>query len=230
MRRILKGSLSAVLLIALGYASSLLFQPAVGASAQPDQSAFLAAVTPAPGQKMVDGLAVPNEELVPQAPPAALATGQPVYYRTYGALEFHPNGSDLQYSPTGAGMFALSLGTSGNSFKKQLELPNGAQVSGITAYVIDNDGTQNVRIEVTRNTPSLNASQTYLIALETSNTTTSTSVQAISVSGAPLLTVDNNQYVYALRYQPSLTGSNHILVAVRVEYSVPISFLPSILK
>jgi hypothetical protein len=227
MRRIF---LSSMILLFLAGCISFLLQPVIQTAANSSSPIASATISPPPAQSLMDGVFVLNSERMPQAEKAYAAAAGPLYYHIYGAAEFHPNGSDITYSPSSAGLFALSLGSGGNSFKKQLDLPNGAQITRISAYVIDNDPVNNMTIEVTRNQPSLNMSQTYLIAFSTTNASTSLNVQTITTSGTPLLTIDNSKYAYFLRYQPSIIGSNHILVGVQVEFTVPAGFLPLILK
>lgn len=59
----------------------------------------------------------------------------------------------------------------------------------------------------------------------------SSSVQAVTIYGSPILTIiDNTRYTYHLRYGPAIEGNAHMIVGERVNFLVPTTFLPSILK
>jgi hypothetical protein len=186
-----------------------------------------AAVAPTASVPMKDGL--PAEDVIYVEPAQPSAVGGPTYTRTYAGIEFHAAPSDLPFKNTGFGIYATSIPAGGFSFKLPLDLPNGAQVTKVTAYVVDNDPTANITIGITRTNPSSISFDT-LASFSTTNANTSASIQEISITGSPIFTVDNATYAYFLRDQPAITGQNHILYGARLEYGFSAVFLPMVTK
>ena len=180
-----------------------------------------------PEPLLADGLPVEIQPAAEPAQPAAVAATGPVYYRTIAGSEFRPSHSDLTFAPAGAAMYALTIPSS-QSFKRPLELPNGAQVTKISMFAIDNDPVNNMTLQLTRNNPAVSVGQTFVSTFSTTNAVTGPSIQTISVDGSvtPIITVDNSTFNYALRYQPTIVGDFHVLVGVRIEFTLPTGFLP----
>jgi hypothetical protein len=157
----------------------------------------------------------------PAASPAAVG---PTYYRTYSGIEFMPTTSNLTYSALGTGRYALAIPGCCFSLRRPLDLPNGAQMTAITLYAIDNDVTYDIVLQLYRIAPSAGGSQAELDSLATIGANASS--QTVTSTGSPITTIDNSLYAYSLRYAPVITGQDHLLVGVRVEYTVPTAFLP----
>ena len=153
--------------------------------------------------------------------PDATASGQ-IYAKTYGGYEFLALSSDLTYGTHGTGMYATSVPI--KSFRLALSLPNGAQVLTATIFLVDNDPVNNMAVHLISYTASLTTS-TNIATADTSALPNSPAVQSISMSGSPHVTLDNNSHGYAILYQPIITGTAHMLVGARLEYTLPTSIL-----
>ena len=184
-------------------------------------------------QQVVDGQAVPApDNPTPSQPavPAAPAAGATLY-QVYGSYEFQPTDSNLTYAPYGAAMYAVTVPGGTPSFKCPLHLPNGAQVSRVSFYVVDNSAAANMTLQFYRSEPAANTSQYEIGFVTTAGLPTSTAVQTVTIYGAPILAmIDTLHYAYSLRYQPSIAGSLHMLVGARVEYTAPSAYLPLVMK
>jgi hypothetical protein len=180
--------------------------------------------TPMP--QWADGQPMENGTLSgPEVAAAPAAISGPVYTRTYTGSEFDGAPSELTSGSLGLSIYAVSANPSSHSFKLHLDLPNGAQVTKVTMFAVDNDPVKNVTVQISRANPALDYLQTPLATLSTINGVPAGTVQAISYTGLPILTVDNATYAYILRYQPSVAGSSHLLYGARVEYSLPTLFI-----
>ena len=184
------------------------------------------------GGWLADGTVM--NERVPQAPAAPVATTVPggqTYTLMYSGIEFHAAPSSLTWSVVGNGLYSTTASNpDAMSFKLPLGLPNGAQVTEIVLYAVDSDATNNVTLNVIRTAPASGSTQEYLYTFGTTNSVTNTTVQAITLSGSPLFTVDNTTKTYFLRYQPSASGLAMVLYGARVKFTVPSAFLPAVFK
>jgi hypothetical protein len=110
-------------------------------------------------------------------------------------------------------------------------LSNGARVTSISFYVVDNSETENMKLEFYRTEPAANISQYQIGYVTTANLPTSPDVQTVTLPGIPIIEkIDYVHYAYQLRYEPVIAGTSHLLVGARVEYSLPTGFLPLINK
>jgi len=162
----------------------------------------------------------------PQAP-----TGGATQYLMIGGWEFKPTDTALTYSYYGSGMFAVIIPDSAQNFRAPIHLPNAAQVTRVTFYIVDDSSTKNMTLQFYRSEPAANTSNYEIGFVTTAGLPTSTAVQAVTIYGAPILTVINNlQYAYCLRYAPAVSGITHILVGAMIEYTVAAAFLPLVMK
>jgi hypothetical protein len=178
------------------------------------------------GKIMEDGIAVENyrEAYAPQADEAAAG---PVYSINYGGFEFQTTDSTLTFTAFGSGLYATSLPSS-LSFKRGIDLPNGAQITRIDLYAIDNSSTNNITVQLYYFAPSVGINQTQITSLSTTGLPNSSSVQTVSLTGSPIVTIDNTANRYYFRYQPSIIGIDHVLVGMHVEYTLPVTYLPTV--
>jgi hypothetical protein len=153
-------------------------------------------------------------------------TASPVYHKTYAGFEFLTTDSELTFASYGNGMNATSVPSS-LSFKKAIDLPNGAQITRIDLYVIDNDATYDITVNLTYCTPSSGVTQNHISTFTSSGA--STSVQTISVTGSPIVTIDNSTSRYYFRYQPAIAGQNHVIVGAYVQYTLPVSYFEKVM-
>lgn len=163
------------------------------------------------------------------APPTTFLAAATSATWSYAANEFHPNHYALTYASYGPAIYALNIPSS-YSFKMPVGLPNGSQVTRITFYVVDNS-TNNMSLQFYRINLT-NATQIELGSTSTSGLPTSPNVQAVSITGTPIATIDNTLYAYTLRYAPLITGSEHQLVGAKIEFIPPVGFtyLPCVSK
>jgi len=194
----------ALCLLAFGASS-----PALGSAPQP------------PSESGADAIAAP------QAAPSAAVTGS-TYTKTFVGHDFRPRSSlcGFEYSSGGA-IFANVLDTyiENNVFVVNLDLPNGAVVTKVTFYFVDNDATYNISLFLT--SYGVNKLYTNYIFTNTTGYTPSTSVQTLMWSGS--ITIDSTKS-YALRMLPYVATNAHQIVGVQVEYTYAGLALPVILK
>ncbi|MEQ9376199.1 MAG: hypothetical protein RIG68_13520 [Imperialibacter sp.] len=98
-----------------------------------------------------------------------------------------------------------------------IELPNGATVTQVDAFVIDNDATYNVTVQLARGT------HTATGGIAMTNVTSAgqnPAVQNLSETfiNAPL--IDNDLYFYYLSFQTKQANSNLALLSFRIYYTV----------
>ncbi len=152
----------------------------------------------------------------------------PTYYSTYGAYEFLPNDSDLSYEFFGTALYAWDMPLMGMYFFLPVELPNGAQVTQIQFYVIDNSISEYITMEFYRAEPSAGNTGQWLGSVTSFGLLTTSLVQTIGINGSPITTIDNSKYSYYLRYPPALEGAAHMITGARIEYQMPTTYLPAI--
>ena len=120
---------------------------------------------PSYGIQLVDGVPVaPAGDVLP-AGDAPLAVSSDSYYKTLTGLDFHPTHSDMTYSSTNGGLFALALVTS-YGYSAAYNLPTGATVTGITFFVVDSNTDTDISLGAYRYNPATGNSQ----ALNTTST------------------------------------------------------------
>jgi hypothetical protein len=217
MKRLFSSLLPGLIIALLGLLLAVISQPGSGTAAS----------TPEP--PTIDGQVMSSTAVSEAARPDTPAAPGPTMYRTIPSFEFHPTTSNLTYSSYGSAIYALAIPGGGFSIKAEVDLPNGAQVTRITVYVVDNSSTDNMSIQFYR-TQLSTSDQIELDSVSTAALPTSTAVQTVSMSGTPIAIIDNSQYAYCLRYGPVITGNAHMLVGARVDFNVPTGFLPLILK
>jgi hypothetical protein len=215
-----------LLMAAAGYGIGGAVRPDVAAAARDYR--VLAGAGELSGPPLADGgpynvLTSPQGD--PVASPAAVG---PTYYRNHSGIEFTSTNSNLTYSARDSSIYALAIPFGGYSVRRPLDLPNGAQITAITLYCIDNDATYNIGLLLYRADPSSGGFESQLAAL--TSTGASASLQTVVSTGTPIATIDNSRYAYSLLWKPTITGENHRLVGVRVEYTVPTVFLPFVGK
>lgn len=154
----------------------------------------------------------------------------PTYYRTYGAYEFLPDDSDLSYEFFGTALYAWDMPLMGMYFFLPVALPNGAQVTQIEFYVIDNSVSDYITMEFYRAEPGAGNSGQWLGSVTSYGLLTTSAVQTLVISGAPITTIDNSRYSYYLRYPPALEGAAHMVTGARIEFQTPANYLAVITK
>lgn len=194
----------ALCLLAFGASS-----PALGSAPQP------------PSESGADALAAP------QAAPFAAVAGS-TYIKTFVGHDFRPRSSlcGFEYEAYGA-IFAnvLDADIENNVFVVNLDLPNGAVVTRVTFYFVDNSATYNISMFLS----SYNVSKSYSnwITGSTAEYSSSTAVQNWAWSGS--ITI-NSTKSYALRMLPHIATNAHQLYGAQVEYTYAGLALPLVTK
>jgi len=173
------------------------------------------AITAIPGVSGFDLIIDVNGYYAP-AGSACSATGA-TYSQAFSSAEFLSTNSELTYSALGQSLYATAVPSGGYSFRLPLHLPDGASVTAIKFFVIDNDSGNNMSLQLYVMTLE-NGVQSELASITTAALPTSTGVQSVQITGSPIVTIDYATRAYALRYAPVITGTNHRLVGVRITY------------
>jgi hypothetical protein len=214
MKQIVRMIIAGAVILAMGLG--------LGASLNPGSAA---AAEVAEGQ-VQPGL---NASMPEQPAASAVLAAGATLYRVFTSFEFRPSHSTLTYATSGVGIYATNLPGS-YYFTAPVILPNGVQVTRITFYVVDNNSTENLTFEFYQVNPGTNSQDIIGTAISTSALPTSPNPQSVAMTGSPIATIDS-QYGYTLRYDPVITGSGHLLLGARVEYSYPAAdYLPYISK
>ncbi len=190
--------------------------PLISAQARPPQQ-------DGPIMQRQDGVEV---EISPKSGMATGAIAAATSYRTYAGGSFQPTISTLEYAPSGGAIYATVLAGGGYSFIMELDLPNGAQVSQVDFYVIDNDAT-NLSVGLYSYNP---VTSSYVVLKTVSSTGVSATVQTLSLVFNPVVTIDNATLSYRLRFEPGVASSAHLLRGARVSYTVSSVYLPAVSK
>lgn len=158
---------------------------------------------------------------------AAVPTTPGTTYKTFSGGAFSPTNSSLTYSAQGGAVYATALPPGGFSFSLELDLPQGAKITEVVFFVVDNDTASNMDLGLRSYNPETNS----FSALETASSSgASTSLQTIVVPVDPPVQVDNTTTSYRLRVAPRVASSAHLLRGARIGYIVSQVYLPSVLK
>jgi hypothetical protein len=133
--------------------------------------------------------------------------------------DFHPRGSTTTFAYAGSGGISRTAG--GDFFVADLNVPQGAAITRIVYYVVDNDAASFTLFfsryqPATRGVVDIANANTAAAALPASP-----AVQAVEITGSPITTVDNTQYAYHLLVSPAVNNANHTIVGARVDYTLP---------
>ncbi|GEM_PF-5302380 len=149
------------------------------------------------------------------APLPAAAAGS--LYLTLTGLDFYPVDSDMTYSENNGGLYAVDL-LSGFGFSAAIHLPDGASVTAITFYLLD-DSASDLNLSVTRYDPATGISS---VISGLSSSGASASSQELSLTSGLPFTVDNSTYAYRLRVEFTEAGMNlQRLYGARISYTPP---------
>ena len=142
-------------------------------------------------------------------------------YKNYAGSDFQPFYNDTYNN---AGVNALySLGTGGGFFyTTRLNLPQGATITEVEFYYIDNDPAAAITFYLYQWNPSVNTAA-YNSGLSTG---ASSAIQKFGLLFAPVV-IDNTQYSYSIaaNFGVGASGSNLQLLGARVGYRGPVGTL-----
>lgn len=173
------------------------------------------------GQQMTSNLTQSQYSL------AAVPTTPGTTYKTFSGMAFSPTNSSLTYSAQGGAVYATALPPGGYSFSLELDLPQGATITEVVFFVVDNDATYDMSLGLWLYNPETNA---FTSLESTASTGASTLLQTIVMPVSPPIQVDNTTTSYRLRVAPGVASSAHLLRGARIGYIVSQVYLPSVLK
>lgn len=166
-----------------------------------------------------------NEVTQSQPGLMAVPTVSGTYYRTYPGLRFLPTSSELTYSSVASGIYATTLASS-FSFSLDFDLPIGATLTEIVFFVIDNDAS-NFQLGLLSYNPETG---NYLFLENATSTGASSALQIITLPVDPTIKLDTTTTTYRLRVEPGVASNAHLLRGARIGFTMPTTFLPTIMK
>ena len=170
----------------------------------------------------------PLSSTVPQGDPAGIsaATAPGTFYRTFSGTRFQPTGSTMTFAPIGGAIYVTTIPAGGYSLSLDFDLPQGATITEVVFFVIDNDAT-NMSLGLRSYNPETNAFTTLESAASSGASAT---LQTIVVTVDPPVVVDNTTTSYRLRVAPGVATSAHLLRGARIGYTVPLTFMPLVTR
>ncbi len=145
-----------------------------------------------------------------------LAAEPTTHYKTLTGLDFHPESSNLTYSFGNGGLYPVN-NLSDYSYYAAYTLPQGATVTGITFFIIDNNQDVGVEYSAMRYDPETGSH--VEIGFGYSNLSLP-NIRAFNLSSGLPFTI-NNIYSYRLRVQFRDTGNTQVLCGARIAYTLP---------
>ncbi len=161
------------------------------------------------------GLAIPAVPTVPGT-----------YYRTFSGTRFQPTSSELTFSASGGAVYATALPPGGYSFSLDFDLPQGATITEVVFFVIDNNAA-NFGLSLRSYNPETDV---FNILESASSSGASSALQTIVLPVNPQVQVNNATTSYRLRAAPGVGSNAHVLRGARVGYTIPLVFLPLVTR
>lgn len=140
-------------------------------------------------------------------------TTQPVtFVQNISFAAFRPAGSDVNFTTSGDGTVSCFSGSS--PLFAPVNLPDGATITQVSAYFVDNSASKDVSIEFKRNgVTSLTYNGATDFISEINSSGSSSAVQVIDDTTITSGLVDNSNYFYIVRiYLPSGWDSTNIRI------------------
>jgi hypothetical protein len=152
-----------------------------------------------------------------EVPRSAAASVPCTWYATFSGTVFQPTSSSLTYSASGGAIYATALPPGGYSFSVEIELPQGATITEVVFYAVDNDGTD-LGLSLRSYDPETDA---FLVLASTTSSGASPTLQTVVMPVDPPVVIDNGTLSYRLRVAPGVASSAHLLRGARVGYLPP---------
>lgn len=133
----------------------------------------------------------------------------------YTGVDFKPRESTSTYAYVTNGVIYQNGGTTFR-FQAPLRLPQGARITKLTFYFVDNNATVDETLWLTRYVPGV--SSLDLTSIRSAGA--ATGLRSASVSGSPLTTIDNSRYAYILTWGTGVADVTNQLAGAAVEYSL----------
>jgi hypothetical protein len=156
----------------------------------------------------------------------ALPNSAGTQYRTYAGNQFKSTSSNLTYQSYGPAIRALVIPSGGFSFIHELDLPQGAQLTEVDFYYVDNADT-NFSFELISANPSTGAWPTLV---SSSSSGASSAIQAKVSTGTPIATIDNAAKSYFMRVVFGEASANLLLYGARIGFTTYGTYLPIVMK
>ncbi|HEU4717297.1 MAG TPA: hypothetical protein VFU15_05675, partial [Bacteroidia bacterium] len=148
------------------------------------------------------------------------------HYYSVPAADFEPEAGAVYARSMISGNAYLGSGTSTavGYMDAPVHLPDGATVTSVTFYVVDNDGTYNLQPgQLWRNDGSTSTSYGNIVQMANvpaPASSNSTLVQTSTTSAITSPVIDNQNYTYYLRWGTQQNNANMRIVKVLITYTV----------
>jgi hypothetical protein len=156
----------------------------------------------------------------------AVPTTPGTNYRTFSGTRFQPTSSALTYAALSGAIYATAIPAGGFSFSLEMDLPQGAKITEVVFFVVDNDAS-NISLSLVSYDPEANDSITLKSAFSSGASPT---LQTIIIPVDPPIQVENTTTSYRLRVAPGVAATSQLLRGARIGYTASPLFLPTILK
>jgi hypothetical protein len=138
-------------------------------------------------------------------------------YLTFSGTRFQPTASAMTYAPIGGSIYATALPPGGYSFSLDFELPQGATITEVVFFVVDDDPTS-LGLSLRSYDPETDS---FVILESAASGGDSSALETIVMPVDPPITIDSATLSYRLRVAPGVASSAHLLRGARVGYEPP---------
>lgn len=146
---------------------------------------------------------------------ATPATVAGVSYKTIGGQNFSPRDSDLTYGTGGSGMPIWAKANGAEIFAARVDLPQGARITEVVWYIVDNDAVNDAQLFLTR----WDGVGSMADLSSRSTTSAATGIQALVTDVTPAsIYVDNTASTYELQARLWGESSAILFYGARVGY------------
>jgi hypothetical protein len=150
-------------------------------------------------------------------------SGSPVQddHLTFVGTDFHPATSNMTYDSNSISSSTRVFCSSGSppcSFLAPIYLPQGSQVTEVDYYVVNNNSSNNLTMQINDFNPLTNNLAAWGAA-STAGKPVSDNVLTIVITGNPLFTVDNTTRGYAVSIQPTMISMEQQVVGARIHFT-----------
>ncbi len=130
--------------------------------------------------------------------------------------DFHPSISDIIFASSGPGVYCASDSPTCGAFLAPIYLPQGSQVTQVDYYLVDNNSSYNLTMQINGFSPLTNNLATWgagsTFGYEPSDT-------ILMISKSVSITIDNATRSYAVLIQPTMTSMEQMLLGARIHFT-----------
>ena len=138
----------------------------------------------------------------------------PTDYITLAGADFHSNSSNMTFAAQGGTLYATAIDPT-YTFQTRLDLPQGATITQVTWYVIDNHAS-NFYMSLKTHRPSDDS-----VTTPASVTSSDPSPNLQTFNEVISTTVDNSTRSYYISFLPEAASSDLRIVGARIRYTQP---------